>query len=327
MKTHPLDVVDAAYDLKSPYPDWLERLCELIGEMSGEEGVFAYDFTLENNVVMLDTIVGEGVGPMVRTMAGNSTPPIVHHFYRHPPSCGTFADAIELFQLPQLEPIGRGMFRELGGFEDLFLITAKGLDGKSLHLNVPKSVWSGPSSQATKDRWSRISAHVSAGLRLRQLLTEPHEDDAVLDAEGSLLHASGEQVTSAREALREAVVARERARSSMRHREPETALETWRGLVEGTWSLVDHIDHDGRRFVVARKNPPEVRDPRALTSRERQVADLLARGLSTKVLAYALGLSIGSISNHVSAIQRKLRANNRAHLIAILRAIPQAALS
>ena len=43
-------------------------------------------------------------------------------------------------------------------------------------------------------------------------------------------------------------------------------------LLEGRWSLVDRFDSDGRRFIVAYRNPPGVLNPRRLTAREREVA-------------------------------------------------------
>jgi len=56
------------------------------------------------------------------------------------------------------------------------------------------------------------------------------------------------------------------------------AMENWRGLVDGRWSLVDRFDSDGKRFVVAVKNDPEARDPRGLSRREQQVSELVGLG-------------------------------------------------
>lgn len=54
---------------------------------------------------------------------------------------------------------------------------------------------------------------------------------------------------------------------------------------------------------------------RVLTPRERQVAFLVARGLSNKDVARELGVSEGTVKIHVHNIFRKLGAKNRYGLI------------
>lgn len=60
-----------------------------------------------------------------------------------------------------------------------------------------------------------------------------------------------------------------------------------------------------------------------LTARERQVAELVARGWSNKELAKALGLSFGSVKVYLSRIYRKWRlqgsGNSRVRLTLTLR--------
>jgi len=80
------------------------------------------------------------------------------------------------------------------------------------------------------------------------------------------------------------------------------------------WSLVDRFDSDGRRFLVARRNEPDVRDPRALSPRERQVAAFAALGHSNKLIAYTLGLSASTIATHLAAAMRKLAVRSRVEL-------------
>ena len=54
-----------------------------------------------------------------------------------------------------------------------------------------------------------------------------------------------------------------------------------------------------------------------LTQRETQVLDCVANGNTNKRIAYILRISDQTIKNHVSAILRKLNANDRAHAVAI----------
>jgi DNA-binding CsgD family transcriptional regulator len=162
-------------------------------------------------------------------------------------------------------------------------------------------------------RWNRIAAHIAAGLRLRQKLDSAAkadtalEGEAVLTDEGRVEHATGPaRARSARDNLRDAVLAAERARGPLRRRRPDEALEIWRGLVDGRWSLVEQFDHDGRRFIVAHSNAATTADPRRLTARERQVAGCAALGHSNKLIAYELGLAPSTVSLLLSSARKKL---------------------
>jgi DNA-binding NarL/FixJ family response regulator len=52
-----------------------------------------------------------------------------------------------------------------------------------------------------------------------------------------------------------------------------------------------------------------------LTPREREVLELIAAGLSNPVIATRLGLSLNTISNHISSIFAKLQVENRGEAI------------
>jgi DNA-binding NarL/FixJ family response regulator len=54
----------------------------------------------------------------------------------------------------------------------------------------------------------------------------------------------------------------------------------------------------------------------ALTRRERQVLELLARGYSNAAIAAQLDLSVKTVMHHTSAIYRKLGVRGRAEAIA-----------
>ena len=71
------------------------------------------------------------------------------------------------------------------------------------------------------------------------------------------------------------------ARALRLRRAASHAQTVWRGLLSGRWTLVDHFDAGGRRFVIARGKPSgTVRPPRArLTERERDACARAASGL------------------------------------------------
>jgi DNA-binding NarL/FixJ family response regulator len=164
-----------------------------------------------------------------------------------------------------------------------------------------------------------------AGLRLRRDLrrfpapSAESGSEAVLDPNGRVQHAQERaEPQSARDSLREAVRSRERARGSLRRKDADTALGIWRALVVGRWSLVDHFESDGRRYIVAVPNAPRSRDPRGLTDREQAVAELLALGQSNKRIAYALGVSEGTVAALAHRTLRKLGLRSRAALAELL---------
>ncbi len=168
---------------------------------------------------------------------------------------------------------------------------------------------------STSAQWVRIAVHISAGLRLQRRLgtasASPERAasaDAILTPAGRVDHAIGTATAKpAREWLREGVRAMERARGPLRRRDPREAVEVWRGLVAGLWSLVDHFDTDGRRYLVAHRNDASTPDPRALTERERQIVAYADLGQSNKLIAYQLGLSASTVAVHLSHAREKLR--------------------
>jgi DNA-binding CsgD family transcriptional regulator len=119
-----------------------------------------------------------------------------------------------------------------------------------------------------------------------------------------------------RNALRDATLAIDRARAR-RKRDPEAAIDLWRALVEGRWSMIDRFDSNGRRLFVARRNDPAARGPRGLTARERQVVGYAALGHSNKLIAYELGLAESTVANHLTDAQLKLGVRTRTELIQI----------
>jgi DNA-binding NarL/FixJ family response regulator len=54
-----------------------------------------------------------------------------------------------------------------------------------------------------------------------------------------------------------------------------------------------------------------------LTKRETQILTYVAEGNTNKEIAHILSISEQTIKNHVSAILRKLNANDRAHAVAL----------
>lgn len=169
--------------------------------------------------------------------------------------------------------------------------------------------------------WGRVAAHLAAGYRLRRVGAGIGADafagaEAVVDEKARVQHATGPaEPRVAREALREAAAGLMRAVGPLRRRDPGEALAAWRALVAGRWSLIDHFDRDGRRFLIARRNDPEGRVPDRLTLREWQVAGFACLGHSNKLIAYELGLAPTTIATLLRRAAAKLGVRSRAELI------------
>ena len=74
---------------------------------------------------------------------------------------------------------------------------------------------------------------------------------------------------------------------------------------------------DADALLVAPRVPNEPAEPaaEALTSREVEVLELLAEGLSNKRIAARLGISDQTVKFHVAAISGKLGAHNRTEAV------------
>lgn len=100
-------------------------------------------------------------------------------------------------------------------------------------------------------------------------------------------------------------------------------MEAWSALVSGRWSLIEHFESDGRRYLLARPNEICVVDPRALTERERTVAELASLGKSNELISYELGIASSTVANHLAAAARKLGVGSRTELVSLLAALPR----
>jgi DNA-binding CsgD family transcriptional regulator len=164
------------------------------------------------------------------------------------------------------------------------------------------------------------AAHLGAALRLRALAApQPDTDvvtESVLSPAGKVLHATGPaKAASSRESLAEAVVRRERARGRLRRTDGDEAAELWKVLVAGRWSIVDFVDRDGKRLLLARKNPVAGPDVLALDDEERDVIWLATHGHSRKYIAYELGISVSQVGRRLASAMRKLRVTSRRELL------------
>ena len=204
------------------------------------------------------------------------------------------------------------------GIGDVLNIQGFDLSGMALVVQMPLAARTALHPKQ-RQYLSRIATHLSAALRLREMLgSRPALDtaEAIFDARGRCVHASeSAQSETASKRLREAAKAVDKARGKLSREDPELALELWRGLFNGRWSLLEVFDTDARRFMVAHKNDPQVAADRALTRREKQIAGLAALGYSDRLISYGMGLSQSTVRTHLRRAMKKMRVKDRGQLI------------
>lgn len=177
-------------------------------------------------------------------------------------------------------------------------------------------------SERDRLRLDLVGAHLGSALRLRSVFARhPGGDhssvEAVLSAEGVVLELRGD-ATDERASLVDAVRRTERAR--LRGATADERLELWTALASGRWSILEHVERDGRRVLLACKNEPRVAELRALTSRERSVARYATLGHPLKYISYELGISIATAGSDLERALKKLRLNSRADLMQLFEA-------
>src|ERR1700690_187134 len=177
-----------------------------------------------------------------------------------------------------------------------------------------------PMARALQETASREAAHVVAGPRIRRRLASAEarraDADAVLSPSGPVAHAVGSaRFTESRESLRRATRALDKARGRMRRADSDRAVSDWKVLVENRWSLLDHFERDGKRYVLACRNAPSAPADALLTPCERQVVLLAARGHSNKLIGYELGITASTVGVLLGRAAARLGVKSRRALV------------
>lgn len=319
MRPDLLGVVESAYDLRGTEAEWLTRIAHRI-----------HPFFDQDLGMMAGTFVARGPHAFQMTPVVATVPPAIVEVTKMMHASAPVSELARAYSRraglnwarETFEPEGDSdtsraarMLFEAVGAADFCAVIIIDPTGRGAIVSVARRHRERPSGAAIH-AWARVAAHLAAGFRLVRSLGAV---EAVLHPGGRIAHAEGPAAsTDAREELRRAAVAIDRSRGSLRRRDRDEALAIWRGLVDGRWSLVDRFEKDGRRFLVAHRNDPRVRDPRALTPRERQVLGYVALGQANKLVAYALGITESAVATHLSAAMAKLGLRSRVELVAWL---------
>jgi DNA-binding CsgD family transcriptional regulator len=139
----------------------------------------------------------------------------------------------------------------------------------------------------------------------------PDRADAVVEPGKGILALRG---AASAEAIGAAVKALERARAG---KDPHDQAERiWEEVLKGEWSFFEHIESDGKRLLLLRRNGHDGDAHERLTPAEGEVVGRSRRGLSNKRIALELGVTETTVSAHLAAALGKLGFASPAELIA-----------
>ncbi len=313
-----LTTVETAYSLEGDDGAWLERVVRAASvDLDRGFGLYAATGRVADGTLF----------PMPPLVAVNLDPACQRHALAlHPklpcPILDAFAPrALVVGGLDEAWPkrlLAAQLYRDRmkpAKVVDAFLLFAQDGEGGAVQIVAPSPapVSTHPHAHAA---WGRVALHVAAALRLRRRVAAGGVPQAVLELDGTVVHAEGALSTDGdlRARLSRAVKSIARARAAV---EPERALAMWRALLSGGYSTVERWESGGRRFLLVYANAPHRADPRALLPAEQQVAELVALGASLKEVAYALGIAEGAAQRALAQALRKLGSKTRADLAAL----------
>lgn len=320
------DIVSTAHAPATSLGAFLDRVTEVAAPVvAAELGVIA-TVTRRGEQAMTLEAYAEHANPFTWlrptfTEACRSTPASTFEPYYGPGETVRTLAEIRA-RLPRNGPDVGARFVEMGGLEDFLLLV-----GHPAHDVVLAIAALERRRRIHKPRLRRqlvqMMLHLENAARLH---LDVRRELAVIAPDGRIVHAEAAcRVRDTRDLLATHVRGIEQARLGAHRGAVDDALDAWPALVDGTYSLVEQIDRDGKRAYRAFANPPATRGSRALTDRERCVLELSARGFSGKWVAYALGLSMSSVSEALSSAARKLGVASRTRVVSAVAPLVSAA--
>lgn len=317
-----LRVIDAAYDLDSHPKPWLGGLLE-----SAEE------------------VLDQGLGCAAVTVAGltRSGEPLVSRIVTRGDASRELALGLaRASRSAQLEPAAmpsdglRSVVRTLAalrseaprlhyavrrrlGCKDALCLLTIDSEMHGVLLVTPTRGRISLSATAEK-RWRTLACHIGAADRLRRALGRSNHERLipVTSLPAALVgDPAWDAPPSAPlgRSLRDAALQVDSEPRGRSQAQATEAFELLYGLINGQVSLIDGFVRNGRHFTLVRPGDPALRDPRALTARERQVVLRTARGESRKLVAYHIGISRSGVSKLLGTAMRKLGVKNQTELV------------
>ncbi len=159
---------------------------------------------------------------------------------------------------------------------------------------------------------------IQAGQRLRghvEGIDRSGSEEAVFSPDGKLADATGAARSPEARSTLSDVVRRLDSSRARQARSQWSGEPVWPGIISGRWSLVQRVETDGRRFIIAHANAKGVVNPRKLSPQEKEIANWAAAGLMNKEIASAAGCSVSSVEATLARVIKKLGLGSRLELV------------
>lgn len=329
-----LSIVEIAYRVELEDAAWLAELAEaVLPHLDQGFGVAAFEYYRPGNslpevVQRFYLGIPEKLAAVYPTIFQAMDPEIRQRPFRMGP-CITGSQMMGLRRGFLNEPHMKQYAQKFGMYDSLW-ITAVEPSGRGcgFHAGRPRLT---RASAAQVRQWGRIAAHLSTAVRLRHAMkvvrpgSAAPEPEAILDPSGKIHDATGEARSErARDLLRHAVLMIEKARGPLRKKDPDKSLVSWKALVGGRWSLVDQIEQNGQRYIVARENEPTAQGPEILSKREKEIVAHALLGHHDKLIAYNLGIAHSTVRVLMGRAKAKLGVRSRKELLEVYGRAPRA---
>ncbi|MBE7484974.1 MAG: helix-turn-helix transcriptional regulator [Polyangiaceae bacterium] len=311
-----VSVIEAAYAAAPCEQAWLEGIVSsAVAAMGVPVSAFVMDAS-DPSAFRAGAVAVRGVPEEQPAQMLSSTPSypasVVRRLFASSPQVALLSEVLAGIESSE----GSAIRGEVQGFgiTDVVGIRGFGLDRRGVML-CPLLLAPRELPRTTRASLGRVARHLATGYRLRS--QRGQQPEAVLSPTGRVEHA--EPCARDRRSLRELVEATNRigvARGRLRRESPDRAVELWRALVSGRWSIVETVERDGKRFLLARRNELGVAHARALTQSQAEVLALAAAGHSNGAIAYELGLSAARVSRALREGLARLELRSRAELLA-----------
>jgi DNA-binding NarL/FixJ family response regulator len=95
-----------------------------------------------------------------------------------------------------------------------------------------------------------------------------------------------------------------------------------RGEPQGAAEVILAVDLGESRYTLVREQIPDT-DAAPLSSREEEIARMVARGYSNKTVAAVLEISVWTVGTHLRRIYTKLGVHSRTAMVALLAGDPR----
>jgi DNA-binding CsgD family transcriptional regulator len=320
-----LDVLESAYRLDGDDDSWLDRVARAAQRHIDprRHGMISFFYQLgSDGKVAPGKVLSYDVPEPYAAIGGQiplALPPwyVRETFAQHP--CGSAMNTGSKRAREMARTQMKEAFAAIG-WRDLLVVNGLDPTGRGVYIAAARRTAT-PLPRALQTRWTRVAVHLAAAWRLRRALRGAHAQDldgaeAILSPTGKIEHASEHARTrQARQALSHAAHTIERGRTPRGRRNGDRTVAEWTGLIAARWSLVDHFESDGKRFLVARRNDVADTGRAELSPRELQAVAFAALGHNNKLIAYEMGIAAETVRVLLHRAARKLGAHDRSELI------------